>query len=275
MSILDAVLRQTRRRRETLALMADTCSRVRLLVIWGNRLRGMHAVRPSTRTIPLRIRPFGGRAVHVRPGSNDLFLLWATLRLRWSAPPRELAGTSLRRIAGLGLAGGLDLAALAYAHRDAELLGVEADAENVAVARLNVAPFADRCRIVHAAVWDREASLQIVRAGRAIDTYEVSENGAASSSGPVPGWTVAELLAERWPDGEPVDYVHVDVEGAHARLFHPGADWARVRAVKVAGHHGTAYSEAECARDLERLGFRARVIPGKPVGWTVGVREAG
>lgn len=253
--------------------MDDAGSRVRLVILWGMR-RG-RAVRPPSRTVPLRVRPFGGRVVHVRPGSHDLFLLWAALRLRWSAPPRELAGAPLRRIASLGLAAGVDLAALAYGHRDAELLGVEADAGNAALARLNVAPFADRCRIVHAAVWDVEASLGVARQGRASDAYVVTESAEAPASERVPARTVGDLLAERWPNGEPVDFVYVDVEGAHARLFGAGADWARVRAVKVAGHHGTPYSEADCARDLEGLGFRTRVIPGEPVGWTVGVRAPG
>jgi hypothetical protein len=46
-----------------------------------------------------------------------------------------------------------------------------------------------------------------------------------------------------------------------------------VRVIKVSRHLDTDYSEEDCARDLERLGFRTRVIPLKPTGWTIGVRE--
>ena len=74
---------------------------------------------------------------------------------------------------------------------------------------------------------------------------------------------------------QPVDYLYMDVEGAHEGLLKGGAGaaWAtRVRAIKVAGHGDTDYNEDDCARDLERLGFRTRVIRFDPIGWTVGIR---
>lgn len=276
-SMVDATLTLQRARRlgQTLGLMDDAASRLRVLALASDRLRNRDAAPAASATVPLRIRPLGGLTVHVRPRSHDLYLLWATMRLRWSAPPREIAARPIRRIADLGLNGGIDLAALAHANPRAELLGVEADAANVAVARRNVAAFGDRCRVVHAAAWDRAATLSIERRGRMTTGYVVTDAGAGPASERVPARTVAQLLGERWPDGGPIDFLYLDVEGAHARLFGSPDGWDRVHAVKVAGHAETAYSEADCARDLRRLGFLTRVIPGEPIGWTVGVRPPG
>lgn len=67
--------------------------------------------------------------------------------------------------------------------------------------------------------------------------------------------------------------MYVDLEGTHAQLLRGEAPWLRrVRAIKVSCHLETPYSEEDCAQDLRRHGFRARVIALEPTGWTVGVR---
>ena len=84
---------------------------------------------------------------------------------------------------------------------------------------------------------------------------------------------MGELLSGFHP-GEPIDYLYMDLEGYHEPILRGSPEWIeRVRAIKVSGHLGTDYSEEDCARDLERLGFRTRVIPLEPLGWTVGIRE--
>ena len=84
---------------------------------------------------------------------------------------------------------------------------------------------------------------------------------------------VSDLLSDFSPD-EPIDYLYMDIEGLHAPILRATPEWLeRVRAIKVSGHLETDYSEEECARDLERRGFRTRVIPLEPTGWTIGVRD--
>lgn len=263
---------RTRRLRETMGLMADWPSRGRLLGQWSERRRAA----PGAEPVPLRVEPLGGLPVHVRPGTDDIYMLWTALRLEWGAPPEELGGSPLRRIADLGTHAGFGLARYAVEHPDAELLGVEADEGNVALARLNTAPFGDRCRVSHAAVWDHGGELQVEHEEHESSGYVVTEPEGAEGADSVRARTVDDLFAERWPNGECVDYVYVDVEGAHAKLFHPRAQWARrVRAISVANHAATPYSEEDCARDLEVLGFRTRIIPSEPSGWTIGVRDGG
>lgn len=257
---------------QTLAMMADGASRRRAASIWWDHLLGRSGDPAGERTVELRLAAFGGLPVHMRPSPSDLYVLWTTLHLGWSAPPRELAGTPLRRIVVLGLNTGLDLACLAAAYPEAELLGVEADAVNASIARRNAAPFGPRCQVVHAAVWDRAAAVAVERAGASY-AHSVREAARPGTGEAVAGRTLDELLAARWPDEGPVDFAYIDIEGTHARLLDAGERFSRINALKIAGHERTRYSEAECASGLEGLGYRTRVIPCEPIGWTVGVRE--
>jgi hypothetical protein len=105
-------------------------------------------------------------------------------------------------------------------------------------------------------------------AGFTVRAREPHESAAAA----VLAVRLDEILADFHPE-EPIDYLYLDIEGTHERLLGGEPRWLeRVRAIKVSGHDGTDYSEADCARDLERLGFRTRVLPLEPTGWTVGVR---
>ncbi len=54
---------------------------------------------------------------------------------------------------------GAGLTALALEHPEAQLVGIEPDEGNFAVAALNTARFGDRVRLVRGAIWDHEADL--------------------------------------------------------------------------------------------------------------------
>jgi FkbM family methyltransferase len=260
------MLGRLRRNARTLWLFSDWRSRARYI-----RLR----VRPGHGPpVPLRLRPLGGAPLWVRPGTSDVAVIFEDYVGGFHEPPEEVRGGQLDCIVELGTNIGAGLAALAASNPAATLLGVEADPDNAALARRNVSHFGERCRVLNAAAWHEPGELVVDRAeGRATGFVVRPVGELERGTATVPARTVGQILDELGPD-RLVDYLYLDVEGAHAGLLTGDAAWAtRVRSIKVSAHHATSYSEADCARDLERLGFTARVIPLDPTGWTVGVRD--
>jgi FkbM family methyltransferase len=251
----------------------------RVLCDWRSRLRFVRLRlgwpgQPEGETVPLRLRALEGRALHVRPGTSDAVVVVEDFVLGFADPPAEVAAGQLARIVELGTNIGAGLAALAQRYPHASVLGVEADPANAALARRNLEPWADRCQVLETAVWEGPGDPVIDRAGGRETGFTVRARGAHEdpSDSAVPAATVDDIL-EGFHPGEPIDYLYLDIEGTHERLLSGEPRWlGRVRAIKVSRHAETAYSEADCARDLERLGFRARVEPLEPTGWTVGVR---
>jgi FkbM family methyltransferase len=226
--------------------------------------------------VPLRLKALHGQALWVRPGTSDAMVVVEDFVHGFADPPAEVDRTGPTRMVELGSNIGAGLAGLAHRYPDASVLGVEADPGNAALARRNLAPWADRCRLVEAAVWEGPGRPVVDHHGGRASGYTVrSSNGgeADASGGELRSMTVEELLADFHP-GEPIDYMYLDIEGTHAQLLRGEARWLdRVRAIKVSRHLETPYSEEDCARDLRRLGFRTRVVPLEPTGWTIGIRE--
>ena len=197
----------------------------------------------------LRMRALGGREVLVRPGSSDLATVWGAFARRYHLPPPELGTPGT--IWDLGANIGLTVADFACRFPRARVLGVELDQENVALARRNTAPWADRCQVLHAAIWVADGEVRYQGWPGATSNYRLTGTGEGT---PVPAVSLASLLREQ--DGG-VDYVKVDVEGTERELLRDGAGWAeQVRCVKVELHGD--YRVADCEADLRRLGYGTR-----------------
>jgi FkbM family methyltransferase len=195
----------------------------------------------------LRLRPLGGREVLVRPGTSDLGTVWGTFARRYHLPPPELGPPDT--IWDLGANIGLTMGHFAHLFPRARVLGFELDEDNVALARRNVAAWADRCEVIHAAVWATDGEVRYQGWG-GTSNYQVTggEDGTL-----VRAVSLAEMARER---GGPVDYVKVDVEGAERELLRDGTGWAdAVRCLKVELHGDYSVQEGEA--DLRRLGFEA------------------
>lgn len=198
---------------------------------------------------PLRLRPLGGQQVLVRPGTSDLGTVWGTFARRYHLPPPEVEEP--RIIWDLGANIGLTMAHLVSLFPEARVVGVELDAENVALARQNFAAWADRCVIIHAAAWISDGEVHYRGWPGGTSNYQVTDvvEGIA-----VPAVSLATLLREY---GGPVDYLKVDVEGAERELLLDGTGWAdEVRCIKVELHGD--YSVDDCQADLRRLGYTTR-----------------
>jgi FkbM family methyltransferase len=154
----------------------------------------------------------------------------------------------------LGANIGLTMADLAFRFPHSYVVGVELDEQNVGFARRNVGPWADRCVVVHAAVWSSDGEVHYRGWPGGTSNYQVTDTAEGA---PVRAVSLATLIREY---GGPVDYLKVDVEGAERELLRDGTAWAdEVKCVKVELHGD--YSVDDCQADLRRLGFTTRPDP--------------
>jgi FkbM family methyltransferase len=252
-------------------LAADVRSATNMLRIKGRLGPPLAEVAGATGgATPVRLRALRPATTFVRPRTSDSSVVAESLIGGYCLPPEEIAGEPLERIVELGSNIGLGLATLAARYPEARLLGVEADAENHALAVHNVAAWTERCEVVHAAVWEREERLVVERDGNHASGYTVRP-ALPDEDGTVDGVTVEALLG-RLGDAA-IDYLYLDIEGAHHQILTSGAEWLeRVRAIKVSAHIDTPYDEDDCAVDLRAAGFQTRVVKTETTGWTIGLR---
>ena len=123
------------------------------------------------------------------------------------------------------------------------VVAVEPDPANARVCSDNLAPYADRARLVEAAVWPSQASLRLEHT-RPGDEWGIRV--AAAADGSVRGVTIAELLRDAREDW--IDLLKVDIEGAERQLFSGDLSWLRrVRTVAIELHgeaHGFGPEQA-------------------------------
>lgn len=179
----------------------------------------------------------------VRPGTSDVLVLRDTFIGKFHLPPFEPAV-----ILDLGSHIGTTIAHFAYLYPKARIYGVEMDAENFALCRRNIAPWSERCQILHAAVAasDGESSYD-PNIGIHHWGYRIGEG-----SQPVETQSIDNLFARF--ELNRVDYLKMDIEGTEADLLQAGGKWTRrVRTLKVETHK--PYTPADAIEDLEALGF--------------------
>ena len=218
----------------------------------------------------LRIRALSGRSVAVRPGTTDLTTLVDTFGWVYHLPPEELDRRSLRLIWDLGSNVGYTVAHLAHLCPAARIVGVELDADNAAVARMNIAPWSDRCQLIHAAVWIEDGTLSYRRVAGLEYGLRVAPlaDDDSEPNATAPAISLNTLLLRDSP--AQIDYVKMDIEGAESRVLRENTEWAAsVRAIKVEIH--SPYSVSDCSADLQRLGFQT-IADSKHHACVIGTR---
>jgi FkbM family methyltransferase len=258
------------------SVMADNRSRWRLLQLKLARRRRGSAPAKAVDAVPVRIKRTGGKPFYIRPGSSDTALVAYDFHYRHGRPPEELDGRRLTRIVELGSNIGGTLACTAARYPHARLIGVEPDADNAALARRNVEPWADRCRVIEAAIWDTDGLVTIEPSSRSREEYGLIVRLRQENDPPeLPSIRALSLttVLDQFDRDEPIDYLFMDIEGTEERVLRHNTTWAeRVQAIRVVTEGERGYQPEDCARDLERLGFRARV-ERIPVGaFVVGLR---
>jgi FkbM family methyltransferase len=240
-----------------LRLAADAQSARRLLELAAHSpLLRPRPPQPATRPLRIRLRPLGGRAVLLRPYSSDYDVLLDTFLSRYHLEPLRSAPDT---ILDLGANVGLTIAHYASLYPQARIVGVELDAHNFELCRENIAPFGERCRVVHGAIWAEEGEITYRRqSGNEWGFAIGGGDGQRGDSDPrgeevsAPALTIDSLLARvGWSR---VDFVKMDIEGAEREVLRGGESWSeRVASIGVEVHF--PYTVQECERDLQRLGF--------------------
>jgi FkbM family methyltransferase len=246
--------------------MANLRSRVRLARVKAeSRLGGERA------PVKLELAPTGA-PFHVRPGTTDLVTLLQAFLDSYHLPPAQALDPEPRQICELGSNVGAGVVALAARFRAAKILGVEPDPENAALARVNVAPFGRRCRILETAIWDEETDL-IVEGERSSGYTVRPWRPGDPRERAVPATTVGALLDDAFPDG-PIDYLRLSIEGTEPRVLARGHSWAeRVRSIRSELHPHHGFGADDSVALLEDLGFEAWAEPEDWGGFAFGVRR--
>jgi FkbM family methyltransferase len=149
-----------------------------------------------------------------------------------------LRATRPRLIVDLGANVGYASAFLLSLFVDAFALAVEPDPRNVARCRANLAPYADRARVIEGAVWSRCGQLVLSRGtfGDGRDWATEVREARAGEQADVTAYDVPALLA-RCPM-DMVDLLKIDIEGSETALFSANVDrWIdRVRNICIELH---------------------------------------
>lgn len=138
--------------------------------------------------VALRLKALDGRALWVRPGTSDPMVVVEDFVHGFADPPAEVELAGPTRIVELGSNVGAGLAGLAQRYPEASMLGVEAEPTNAALARRNLAPWADRCRLEEAAVWEGPGRPVVDRSGGRESGHTVSSSDGGEDAPPGCGW---------------------------------------------------------------------------------------
>jgi FkbM family methyltransferase len=226
------------------------------------RFRRLQHSSRSGDPVPVRLRDLGGTAMRLRPGTSDADVLVEVFVHRLHLPPVD----DVRLIWDLGANIGLTMAHYAATFPEARVVGVELDGANAALCRSNVAPWADRTEVIEAAVWSSDGSVAYASEPGNEWAAHVEAGGAGSARA-----ISLDTLAAGLDEGELVDFVKVDVEGAERELLTRNTEWAsRVRSLTVEVH--APYTVDECGDDLAALGFTVREVAGHEHGLVTATR---
>jgi FkbM family methyltransferase len=212
-------------------------------------------------TVEIALAPLDGHSISVRPGTADRYAIEDTFIPPVHLPPEQVMEDGAHLIWDLGSNIGLTIAHLAVLFEDAQIIGVEIDSGNAEICARNIAPWESRCRLMQAAVWHTDGEVQYVwEPGNELG-FRVEDGGTveAREIRSVRAISLDSLAAEL-EEGEQVDYVKMDIEGAEEQVLRINTDWAGiVRTIKVEVH--SPYTVEDCRRDLRALGFEVSEDP--------------
>jgi FkbM family methyltransferase len=206
------------------------------------------------RAVSVRLRPLGGARIVLRRGTSDAQVVWDVFVGRYHLPAHSLQSSGAPLIVDLGANIGLTMADFAVRHPRAQVVGVELDPANAELCRRNTAPWAERCRLVTAAVWHEDGTVPY-------STAPGDEWGSKISRSPSPGTGTARAISmgtllDEVAGDRAVDYLKMDIEGAEREVLTLATAWAsRVRLISVEVHE--PYTVQAALDDLAKLGFEA------------------
>lgn len=132
----------------------------------------------------------------------------------------ETAARPVRTILDCGANIGDETARFRLHHPEAEIIAVEADAENCEVLRANCEG-SPRTLAIHGAVWSHDTTLHLQKSDTG--NPEASSVRESDAGEPVRAYSVRSLMALRgWTE---IDILKLDVEGAEHAIFSGDTSW--------------------------------------------------
>ena len=105
------------------------------------------------------------------------------------------------------------------------MVAVEPDPGNFELCRRNLAPYGNRAKLVHGAIWPRRSRLALSRGtfgdGREWAT-QVQERGDGPAEAAVEAWDIPSLL--ELSGEKTIDLLKCDIEGSELQLFGAGSE---------------------------------------------------
>jgi FkbM family methyltransferase len=191
--------------------------------------------RENSRLVPVTVHGFP-HSIYLRAGTSDMFVLLQVILHREydirSFPQfQKLNNLYLksradgRRPLIIDCGANIGLSAVWFSHLfpEARIYAVEPDADNIEVARRNLAAYPN-VTLLHGAIWDCPKDLVISNTTVAPWAYQMEE----AQDGAVPdnilkALTIPEIM--RMADAPEALIVKVDIEGAEASLFRSNIEW--------------------------------------------------
>src|SRR5215831_16573180 len=116
------------------------------------------------------------------------------------------------------------------------------DTDNAALCARNLAPFGQRCKVLHAAVWSTSGEIEYYDDSLHLSGHSISDLGRhfGGSRKRATAMTIDEILSRF--NASQVDYLKMDIEGAEFEVFRGPMGWARrVRSLGVEIHPPATY----------------------------------
>jgi FkbM family methyltransferase len=201
----------------------------------------------------LNVRPrFLEHPVKLRARTSDPFIFRQIMIESEYLPLKDLR---VATILDLGANIGLSSAWFLNCFPDATVFAVEADAENCAACRDNLAAYGTRARVLHGAAWSSREMLTLHRYNSAADNFVKHEGDTGEGQIQVQGWDIASLI--EMSGFAQIDLLKIDIEGAEEAIFRSNASaWLpRVHNLCIELHGKAcrdAFFEALADYDFER-----------------------
>jgi FkbM family methyltransferase len=201
----------------------------------------------------LSLRPAGYRhPINFRRLGTDIAVLRQMLVTEEYRPVAALR--NVRLIVDCGANIGISAYYLLHQYPNARLIAVEPDADNLALCRQNLSPFADRVHVIQAAVWPENRLLRVVPASRHLGAWALRVE--PWDTGDLQGLTIPEILSRAGEQG-PIDLLKMDIEGAEEDIFRASPSWLDLTRNIAIELHGKA-AEATFDRALANYDYEHR-----------------
>lgn len=220
------------------------------LDIWKFRNLRMNKIKNQSR-VYFSLKEGGNHPLICRPNSSDVGVLWQTFYHKYHLPPYPLDKDSI--IVDLGANVGYTTTHFAFLYPTSCIYGVEMNYENFLIAKENTAFLGDRCKMMHAAVWNKDG--EIFYCGRESNQFSVFNNPVENTKvqEKAPAKTIDTIFEEFGITS--VDYLKMDIEGAEKVVLEKPAKWMNlVKSMKIEIHEPANIDD--CMKVLNQCGFQ-------------------